>query len=156
MANWQVTSVLAIVFTAFGWGNVMAASQSPHRHVTTDLIAETSSARPGKTLTLAVRERMDAGWHTYWANPGDSGEPTSIEWKLPAGMSPGPILWPLPNVIEIGPLVEYGYDDHLLLLTEIRVPDNAAGTVSLAAKVSYLVCRDICVPENANVELTLP
>ena len=68
----------------------------------------------------------------------------------------GPVLWPLPHVIPVGPLVEYGYDDEVLLLTEIEVPANAAGSIKLAAKVSYLVCKDICVPEDTHVELTLP
>jgi len=156
MANWQITSALAVLLTAVGWGNVMAAGQPPHRHVTADLFAATSAAAPGKTLTVAIRERMEPGWHTYWANPGDSGEPTSIEWSLPGGLKAGPILWPLPHIIPVGPLVEYGYDDEVLLLTEIQVPADAAGSIKLAAKVSYLVCKDICVPEDSHVELTLP
>ncbi len=156
MAYWQITSVLAIVLTAFGWGNVMAAGQSPHRHVAVDLIADSSFAVPGKTLTVAVREHMEPGWHTYWVNPGDSGEPTSVEWTLPDGVSAGPLLWPLPHTIAVGPLVEYGYDDQILLLSEINVPRQASGVVTLDAKVSYLVCRDICVPEEAHVQLALP
>ncbi len=156
MANWQIKAALALMLTALGWGDVMAASQPPHRHVAADLIAATSAAIPGKTLTVAVRERMEPGWHTYWTNPGDSGEPTSIEWALPDGIKAGPILWPLPHVIPVGPLVEYGYDDEVLLLTEIDVPADAAGSITLAAKVSYLVCKDICVPEDTHVELTLP
>ena len=156
MANWQITSALALTITALGFGNVMAAGQPPRHHVAADLIAATSSAAPGKTLTVAVRERMEPGWHTYWTNPGDSGEPTSIEWALAEGVKAGPVLWPLPHVIPVGPLVEYGYDDEVLLLTEVEVPANAAGSVTLAAKVSYLVCKDICVPEDTRVELTLP
>ncbi len=156
MANWQITFALALTLTALGWGNVMAASQPHHRHVTVGLIAGQSAAVPGKTLTVALRERMEPGWHTYWTNPGDLGEPTSIEWALQDGVKAGPVLWPLPHVIAVGPLVEYGYDDEVLLLTEIDVPANAAGSLTLAAKVSYLVCKDICVPEEAQVELTLP
>ncbi len=156
MANWQIGSALAVMLTAAGWGNVMAASQTPHRHVTASLFAGTSAAAPGKTLTVAIRERMEPGWHTYWANPGDSGEPTSIEWSLPGGLKAGPILWPLPHIIPVGPLVEYGYDDEVLLLTEVEIPADALGSITLAAKVSYLVCKDICVPEDAHVELTLP
>ncbi len=156
MANWQITSAVALVLSTLGLGNVMAASQPPHHHVTADLIAAASAAVPGKTLTVAVRERMEPGWHTYWANPGDSGEPTSIEWALPDGAKAGPILWPLPHTIPVGPLVEYGYDDEVLLLTEIEVPADAAGSMKLAAKVSYLVCKDICVPEETHAELTLP
>ncbi len=156
MANCLIRSALGAMLGTLCFGDVMAASQPPHRHVAVDLIAATSAAVPGKTLTLAVRERMEPGWHTYWANPGDSGEPTSIEWTLPDGAKAGPILWPLPHVIPVGPLVEYGYDDEVLLLTEIEVPAGATGSITLAAKVSYLVCKDICVPENGHAELTLP
>ncbi len=154
MAHWQVKSLLAFAFAAFGWGNVMAAQ--PHRHVLVDLVSDKAAAVPGKTLTVAVRERMEPGWHTYWSNPGDSGEPTSVEWKLADSVTAGPILWPLPHPIEVGPLVEYGYDGEVWLLTEIQVPKQAAGNVTLAAKVSYLVCKDVCVPEDASVQLILP
>ena len=95
-----------------------------------------SAAEPGKTITVAVQERIDPGWHTYWINPGDLGEPTSIEWNLPKGFSAGPILWPIPHVIPVGPLAEYGYDDEVVLLTEIQVPEQTEGdSVTLSAKV---------------------
>ncbi len=133
------------------------AEPGPRRHVEVDLLAEKSAVEPGKTLTVAVRERIDSGWHTYWINPGDSGEPTSIEWNLPAGFSAGAIQWPLPHVIPVGPLAEYGYDDEVVLLTEIQVPEKIDGdSVTLGAKVSYLVCREICIPEETHVQLTLP
>jgi thiol:disulfide interchange protein DsbD len=156
MANWQIRSALALALIALAWGNVMAAGQPPRRHVAVDLIAEKAMAVPGTVLTVAVRERIDPAWHTYWVNPGDSGEPTSIAWSLPEGFSAGPILWPLPHIIEVGPLAEYGFDGEILLLTDVRVPEDAKGSVTLAAKVSYLVCKDICVPEAADVQLTLP
>jgi thiol:disulfide interchange protein/DsbC/DsbD-like thiol-disulfide interchange protein len=156
MASWQIRSALALILTACIWGNVMAAGQPHRRHVAVDLIAEKAAAVPGTVLTVAVRERIEPDWHTYWTNPGDSGEPTSIAWTLPEGYSAGPILWPLPHIIEVGPLAEYGFDGEILLLTDIRVPQDAKGSVTLAAKVSYLVCKDICVPEAADVQLTLP
>ena len=135
----------------------MAAERTAHHHVTVDLISETSNVPAGgHTLTVAIRERMEPGWHTYWVNPGDSGEPTSVEWSLPEGVKAGPVLWPLPHVIEIGPLVEYGYSDEILLLTEIEVPPLPSNLLHLSAKVSYLVCNAICVPEQADAELTLP
>jgi thiol:disulfide interchange protein DsbD len=158
MAHWQIRSILATVLIAFGWGNAMATETAPRHHVAVSLIAATSNFPAGsQTLTVAIRERMEPGWHTYWANPGDSGEPTSIEWTLPEGVKAGPVLWPLPHIIAVGPLVEYGYDDEVLLLTEIQVPAAQLGSVlHLSAKVSYLVCKDICVPEEANVDLKLP
>ena len=157
MGHWRLASVLAAFLAAMGWGNAMAAESAPRHHVEVGLFAEKSAVEPGKTMTVAVRERIDPGWHTYWINPGDSGEPTSIEWTLPAGLSAGPILWPIPHVIPVGPLAEYGYDDEVVLLTEIQVPEKIEGdSVTLGAKVSYLVCREICIPEETHVQLTLP
>ena len=157
MGHWQLASVLAFFLAAMGWESAMAAEAGPHHHVEVVLLAEKSAVEPGKTITVAVQEKMEPGWHTYWINPGDSGEPTSVEWSLPQGLSAGPILWPIPHVISVGPLAEYGYDDEVVLLTEIQVPERIEGnSVTLAAKVSYLVCREICIPEEKHVELTLP
>ena len=157
VGHWQLASVLAFVFAAVGWGNAMAAESGPRRHVEVSLLAEKSAVEPGKTLMVAVQERIEPGWHTYWINPGDLGEPTSIDWTLPQGLSAGPILWPIPHVVPVGPLAEYGYDDEVVLLTEIQVPEKIEGdSVTLSAKVSYLVCREICIPEERHVDLTLP
>ncbi len=157
MGQWRIASVLALFLAAVGWGSAMAAGPGAQHHVEVALLAEKSAVEPGRTITVAVRERMEPGWHTYWINPGDSGEPTSIEWDVTGGISACPILWPIPHTIAVGPLVEYGYDDEVVLLTEIQVPEKIEGdSVTLAAKASYLVCRDICVPEEAHVQLTLP
>jgi thiol:disulfide interchange protein/DsbC/DsbD-like thiol-disulfide interchange protein len=158
MTQRQLSSALAFfILATFGWGNVMAAPPSPRHHVTVDLLSDKSAIEPGKTITVALRERIEPGWHTYWTNPGDSGEPTSIDWNLSNGVKAGPILWPLPHVISIGPLANYGYENELLLLTDIEIPKGLQGdSITLTAKVSYLVCKDICVPEEASVELALP
>lgn len=153
MTHCKLAPALALFLAALIWGSSSMAAEPGRHRVAADLLAENSALEPGKTVLVAIRERIEPGWHTYWTNPGNSGEPTSIEWTLPAGFSAGPILWPLPHVIKVGPLAEYGYDDEALLLTEIKVPDRLEGdTITLAAKVSYLVCKDICIPEQAQVE----
>ena len=145
MGHWQLASVLAFVLAAMGWESAMAAEAGPHHHVEVVLLAEKSAVEPGKTITVAVQEKMEPGWHTYWINPGDSGEPTSIEWSLPQGLSAGPILWPIPHVISVGPLAEYGYDDEVVLLTEIQVPERIEGDSVTLARESLLsrVQRDL-------------
>ena len=91
-------------------------------HVEAELVSAQTALGPGSPSTVALRLKMDRGWHTYWRNPGDSGLPTTIAWKLPAGLSAGPIEWPAPRALPVGPLVNYGYDDEVLLLTEIVTP----------------------------------
>ncbi len=62
-------------------------------------------------MHLALRQKIKPGWHTYWRNPGDSGEPTRLAWVLPEGWSAGEIIWPVPERQPIGPLVDYGYSN---------------------------------------------
>jgi DsbC/DsbD-like thiol-disulfide interchange protein/cytochrome c biogenesis protein CcdA len=124
-------------------------------HIDVELIPATTGVEPGGTLTLALRLKADEHWHTYWKNPGDSGLATHIAWTLPDGFEAGPILWPAPARIDVGPLANYGYDGEVILLTDIRVPNHAPGLVPIRAKASWLVCEEICIPGDANFTLML-
>ena len=101
---------------------------------------------------------MPSGWHIYWMNPGDSGEPPKIQWNLPAGFRAGDFLWPYPQRIEAPSIVDYGYTDSVMLLAPITVPADLprGDSVALGGAVRYLVCREICVPAKASVQLVLP
>ena len=119
------------------------------------LIAERMEVAPGGTVTVALEEDIRPTWHTYWRNPGDAGAPSEIKWTLPPGWQAGPIQWPYPKELPVGPLMDYGYEGKVWLLTEIKAPPNAAvGAVNIQAAASWLVCQQVCIPEDAT--LTLP
>jgi thiol:disulfide interchange protein/DsbC/DsbD-like thiol-disulfide interchange protein len=122
------------------------------------LVSEVATVGPGQAFWVALELDIRDGWHTYWRNPGDSGEPTKLVWQMPPGFTAGDIVWTTPHRFEIAPLVNYGYAKHAVHLVQITAPkDLKAGTpVSLAAKASWLVCSDVCIPEDANLQLTLP
>src|ERR1700689_493227 len=122
------------------------------------LVSEVDGVGPGQVFWVALELNIRDGWHTYWRNPGDSGEPTKLVWQLPPGFTAGDIVWTTPHRFEIAPLVNYGYAKHAVHLVQITAPkDLKAGTpVSLAAKASWLVCSDVCIPEDANLQLSLP
>ncbi len=122
------------------------------------LVAQTTAARPGETITLGLRLIHDPHWHTYWRNPGDSGLPTQLEWELPSGWKAGPIQWPTPKRMAIGPLANYGYEGDIILPVAVQVPRNAqAGTeVTLKARASWLVCKDVCIPGEAYLAIQIP
>jgi len=127
-------------------------------HVTVELVADTQSVAPGGTLHIALRQQIAPGWHTYWRNPGDSGEATTIAWALPPGWHAGDIVWAAPKKLPIGPLMDYGYEGAVLLPTAVTAPANATpgASVLIRARADYLVCKDICVPEGADLTLLLP
>jgi thiol:disulfide interchange protein/DsbC/DsbD-like thiol-disulfide interchange protein len=140
-----------------------AAHSSAGGSVSTDnvkarLISETNAIAPGQSIWVALELDIRDGWHTYWRNPGDSGQATQLSWTLPAGLTAGDIVWPAPHRFEIAPLVNYGYGKHAMHLVKVTAsPDLKAGApVDLAAKASWLVCADVCIPENADLHLRLP
>lgn len=123
------------------------------------LLADVEAAAPGQPFRLGVELTMAAGWHTYWMFSGDAGLPTAVEWQLPSGVGVGPLQWPLPRKFEEeGGLVVYGYADEVLLMAEAAASSAlAAGdTLHLAAEVSWLVCRELCIPGEASLALALP
>jgi thiol:disulfide interchange protein DsbD len=133
------------------------AQSSPGRHTRASLLSETDAVRPGRPLTVGIRLQMEKGWHTYWRNPGDSGLPTRARWEIPAGFSAGEIQWPYPSRFSSGPLVNYGYENEVLLPVEIRVPASVAEPqVRIEARVDWLECQEACLPGRAQLSLTLP
>jgi thiol:disulfide interchange protein len=137
-----------------------SASGAPVRtdHVEAELVARDASLQPGGKALLGLRLKMDRHWHTYWQNPGDSGAPTSIAWKLPPGFSAGDIQWPAPKRIPVPPLMNYGYEGEIVLPVALDVPrELAPGTaVPLAARADWLVCSDVCIPGGADLQLVMP
>ncbi len=115
------------------------------------------AATPGETFYVVLDQKIARGWHTYWRNPGDSGEPTDITWTLPQGVKAGAIKWPAPSALPFGPLVNYGYSDQVLLPVAITVPTEAklGETLSLFADVRWLECADICIPGQAKVGINV-
>ena len=149
---------LAAVIAAQALGPPAAAEPLNTGHLKAELVAQTTSVAPGQTTHVALTQDIQKGWHTYWRNSGDSGEATVIKWTLPPGWTAGDIIWAPPSREPTGPLMNYGYHGQVLLPVEITAPKTArpGQTVTLQADVQFLVCADLCVPEDAKLTLTLP
>lgn len=127
-------------------------------HVQLELRPAAASIAPGGTLYVALHQKILGGWHTYWRNPGDAGEAPKLAWTLPPGWTAGDIVWPAPKRLPVGPLMDYGYEGEVYLPIPITAPSSAAEgrAASLKAAVSLLVCKDVCVPEDATLQIDLP
>jgi len=127
-------------------------------HGTVELVSEQQSILPGQTLHLGLHFRLEPRWHIYWINPGDSGEPPRLDWHLPAGLHAGAIEWPVPKRLPIPPLMDYGYEGEVLLPVRIEKTTGLAvgTTVTLAADMKAIVCREVCIPAKASLSLSLP
>ena len=152
-------AVLACALLSLGGAEpAIAASEPEGPRVRVELLSEVAAMAPGQTFWVALHQRIAPGWHTYWMNPGDSGEPPRIEWVLPAGFTVGEIAWPFPERIPVGSAMTYGYSGEVVLPIPVTPPaDLRPGSrVTLRGHASWLVCEKTCIPEDAPVSLTLP
>ena len=134
----------------------LAAISTHAAHTQVRLILSASTARPGDTVLAGVDLKMEPDWHTYWKNPGAAGLATKIEWQLPPGVTAGEIQWPLPEKLPPAEVTTYGYDGEVVLLVPLKLaPDLKPGPLDLKAKVSWLECKEACVPGSGSVEATL-
>jgi thiol:disulfide interchange protein DsbD len=121
------------------------------------LVAESTAIKPGGTAWLAVELAMKPGWHTYWRNPGDAGQATSMRWTVPDGFEVGGAQWPVPASFTVEIVTSYGYKDRVALLVPVTAPANAklGMTAPIEAEVSWLACEKICIPGEAKLDLKL-
>ncbi len=113
------------------------------------MIVDRPSVAAKETLWVGLDIRMTPNWHSYWRTPGDSGLPTSIRWKLPEGFTAGEIQWPPPERVPTGDLMNFGYDEHVTLLVPMEITAQP-GEVTLEADATWLVCADVCIPEDGH------
>ena len=148
----KLTAVVALcaLSTAF-------AQSGKQQHAHLALISARNTIAPGQPDWIGLRFDLDPGWHIYWINPGDSGEPPKITWHLPAGMEAGDLQFPVPQRILDHSLMDYGYQGNVVLLSKLTTTSaSASKQAEISADVRYLVCRELCVPGRDHVSLTLP
>ncbi len=132
---------------------VSNSADVPHVHV--QLVFPIPHVVPGGgTNNAGLYFKLEPGWHVYWLNPGDSGEPPRISWTLPNGFRVGPLEFPAPERLPLGPLMDYGYENEVLFPFQIDVESGltSGSTITLDANVNWLVCREVCIPEKAQLE----
>jgi DsbC/DsbD-like thiol-disulfide interchange protein len=122
-----------------------------------ELSAERRVAAPGESVWVALSIDLKPKWHTYWRTPGDAGEPIAIRWNLPAGVVAGPIQWPTPERFTFSDITGFGYTRHVTLLTELKIASSIAAPTEILLKAdgTWLICAEICVPEDGSFSLPI-
>ncbi len=120
------------------------------------LVLSAGTAKPGDTVWAGVELEMPTHWHTYWKNSGDlPGANTKIQWQLPTGVIAGETQWPVPEKTEVSGITSYVYNNHVVLVTPLKLGGNVTGPLEIKAKVSWTECDRECIQGKANVSATL-
>ncbi len=157
----RARTVVALA-VALGAAAGAAAGAPPVQPVRAELVADVAAVGTGQPFRLGVLLRIDPGWHIYGRHSGAAGLPTEVSWVQPAAgaaVEIGALGWPVPaRYAESAGAVGYGYSDEALLIAPARAPAAAAAGDSLriGARVSWLACREQCLPGEAELALALP
>ncbi|MBS0560552.1 MAG: thioredoxin family protein [Proteobacteria bacterium] len=143
----------ALACAAAPAGAVESAPVSSPR-ATATLVTDRDGAGPHGELRVALRLRIAPGWHTYWRNPGEAGAAPELTLTLPEGARAGEIAWPTPRRVTEGGLTTYAYSDQVLLPVTVTF-GKAGGPAEIKARATWLVCKDICVPEEGDFSVAL-
>ena len=95
-------------------------------HLTVELVTETTSIAPNHDFLAGLHFVLDPGWHIYWINAGDAGEPPRVDWHLPAGITAGDLQFPAPERLPLGPLMDFGYQHEVLLPIPMRADASSS------------------------------
>ena len=135
------------------WCAVLLANPVETGHAKASLITNLQSSSQ-ESFYVGVRLQMQDGWHTYWENPGDSGSPFEATWKTDAGVIIENVSWPTPQTIPYPPLMTFGYEGDVVFPFQVfRSLDTELTEISL--DFDFLICADICIPEQATLTLDL-
>jgi len=146
---------ILILLSVFAGLVISSFAQEVPTPVRAKLVADIAAVKPGESFNLGVLMKIDPGWHVYWKYPGDAGLPTRVQFKVPDGFSVGKINWPIPNAYhQPQGGIDYGYENLLLLWTSVEVPSDAElnSNFQIDAKVSWISCKEICIPGKANLQ----
>ena len=142
-----------ILLLASGVPALAAPSSADAAHLHVQLVLPESALTQGESADVGLYFKLEPGWHIYWKNAGDSGEPPRIRWTLPDGIKASDFQFPAPKRLPLGPLMDFGYEDEVLFPLTLNVAKVAKpGPVTLHAKVDWLVCREVCIPGKAELE----
>ena len=134
--------------------DVTWVENGPNVHV--NVYPSQTTLEGGETIQLVIEQIIRPHWHTYWQNPGDSGDAMRIRWNLPEGFEAGNFQWPIPIKLPVGPLTNYGFEEHVLVLQDLTLPEELPeGVIEIPVSYDILVCKEICIPESIDTTLIL-
>ncbi len=130
-------------------------------------------------VPIGIYIHLKEGWHSYWKQPGESGKALTVKWILPKGATIDPLSWPFPERFTAGSvpiftensnkpqlnksLISFGYKQPFLLYTTLYLPNKYIKittqknqAIKISAEVDWLICKELCIPFNQNIHLSLP
>lgn len=156
IAYW--TAGLAAVALALGTAPALAeitAATARTQHAEVRLLPAAEGLGADGQARMGVEFTLDPGWHIYWRSPGDAGLPPEFDWSASTNLESHDLHWPVPERVELLGILTSAYEDHVIFPVDLIAADPGA-PLDLQLDISFLICADICIPDQASLSLALP
>jgi suppressor for copper-sensitivity B len=120
-----------------------------------EIVSAIDGAGDLAAIPLALHIVLQPGWKTYWRSPGDAGYPPQVDVSGSTNVARAELMWPVPHRFQLFGLQTFGYGDEVAFPLMVT-PETPGAPIALKAKIRYLVCEQICVPQDADLALDLP
>ncbi len=155
----RIVGLLCALILLLGTSVGLAQSE-PHLaapHLSVDLVVPQGQLVQGSSPVAGLHFTLEKGWHIYWLNAGDSGEPPHVRWTLPTGITADAFQYPAPTRLPLGPLMDFGYENAVTFPVPLHIAAGApTGMATLHADLDWLVCRERCLPGKGSIAIGRP
>jgi thiol:disulfide interchange protein len=150
-------AALAVSYVQPAFAQKAAQGSVAAPHVTVTLLVPPAQIYPGENFLAGLDFKMEDGWHVYWKNAGDSGEPPAVDWMLPPSVTAGAMQFPAPKRLPLGPLMDFGYEDEVVFPVPMQVAADyqpKGPQTAIGGHLTWLVCREVCIPGKAYLSVS--
>jgi DsbC/DsbD-like thiol-disulfide interchange protein len=120
------------------------------------LVAGRAGGGDPDAIYAGIDIAMPAGWKTYWRAPGEAGGvPPEFDFSGSENLAEARVLYPAPHRMIDKAGATIGYKDHVLFPVALTAKD-ASKPIVLKLKAAYGVCKELCVPAEAELNIAVP
>ena len=139
--------LFSVSLYAFPVSNTQSTASLTLSHIT---------AQPGDRIHAYITLSLQPDWYTYWKNPGDVGEPLSLKWQLPPTITIHPMQWTAPGLFKTGSITSYGFKNQVHVAVPLSLSKTlTTGIIPFTVTANWLICKDICIPQQATLYSSL-
>lgn len=148
--------LICLLLATFAHSEQSVNAFDPVAKVASAQLLSTANGVNGATvLSMGLKITLADDWKTYWSSPGLAGAPPSIDWQGSDNLASVVWLWPVPQRMMVYDVETYGYKHEVVYPLQVMVVDPSKA-LSLKAKTTMLVCREVCIRVQVNLALNLP
>ncbi len=151
----QIFKIFLLSFFGVIFGFAPLEAKTPNVEVSAT--AQTQILEASKEYEIFVDIKIAPAWHIYYKTAPDTGLPTTLKLTPPQGFVSVSETWSTPQDFTENGVTYKGYKDSAQIKIKFKTPNNlSAAEYAFDLKLSWLECKDVCIPNEKILTLLMP